>query len=55
MRRMWNKFKRCCRKVWEATRPARQWIAKVARKCAEAIAEELSRQFAEDAWDWVAA
>ena len=44
MRSIWNKCKQWCRKAWDATRPARQWIAKGARKCVEVLAKELVRQ-----------
>lgn len=55
MRLLWKQFKGCCRRIWDATRPARRWIAKVARKCAAAIAEECVRQFIGDVWDAAAA
>ena len=55
MRCIWKKFKRCCSKIWEVTRPARRWIAKGVRKCAKVIAEECVRQFVGDVWDTAAA
>jgi len=48
MRGIWNKFKQSCRKIWDATRPARRWIAKVVRECVEVIVKELVKDFIED-------